>query len=83
MGEGWVQTFLNPTTKNLDWHIFCQDGENLEHWIRRHAKGSVSLQAFPHDLTTLLIVREPCQIKASFTDRDSAILFKLQLGGRM
>ena len=78
---GSVRHFLCPRIRNNEYDFMNANGENLEHWLRQHAKGSFILDAYPKAGQNLL-AHQNCDIRVRFTDPDSALMFKLQMGGR-
>jgi hypothetical protein len=78
---GSIKTFLCPRIRNNECSFFNANGEDLERWLRKNAKGCFALDVHP-DPKTNFIQEQKCDIRVRFTDRDSALMFKLQMGGR-
>lgn len=74
-----VVEFLCPKIRGMDWHVFNSREENIDRWLRHHAKGSYCIHVtvgrldktnqFFHSETTV-----------SFQNSNDALMFKLQMG---
>jgi hypothetical protein len=79
--HGHIQTSLAFVEKAHDYRFYNQEGEDLEHWLAANARGCYILEA---QLTSMQgpLKRHPnATIRVRFTDRDSALRFKLTMGG--
>lgn len=77
MGNCKVEEFLCPRIRDFDWHVFTKQGVNIERWFKKHGKGAMLISAIESDD----ILPTYHRVKLSFTDPNTAIFCKLQLGG--
>ncbi len=78
---GTIKTFLCPRRRNNECSFFNANGEDLEEWLKDNAKGSYIFDVYPTKSYSFL-KEDPCIIRVRFTDPNSALMFKLQMGGR-
>jgi len=76
-----IREFLCPKIRNTDWTITTSQGQDLERWFRENGKGNACFTVFKgeFDLSRMDFNN---RTTVSFTDRNTALMFKLALGGR-
>jgi len=66
--------FPRPAIMDLDWKVLTASGENIEHWWRNHGPGSIQITCYTP-------MRKPSKVQVSFTDKTTALMCKLAIGG--
>jgi hypothetical protein len=74
-----VREWLCPRIRDLDWIVATEQGDNLERWFRENGKGSYSYSIENSWVGGTLVDKSAT---FSFTDRSTALMFKLVFGGR-
>lgn len=79
--KGRIKWFLCPRIRGNEYSFYNANGEDLEKWLKANAKGCYALDVYPDPDHNFIEVQE-CSIRVRFTDPNTALMFKLQMGGR-
>lgn len=80
-----IKTWLCPRLRAQDWKVISQNGDDLERWFKASGKGLMrytvhedkSNNQYRHSMN-----RTVSYVEIGFTNRDTALLCKLTLGGK-
>lgn len=78
--SGSVRHHLSYRLRGSDYSFFNARGDSIDDWLRKNGRGCYVIDVV--DMTEDVVINpQSCTIKIRFTDRNTAIMFKLQMGG--
>lgn len=76
-----IEKFLCPRLRNWNWNILTCNGDDFEQWLEEHGRGSYLISVYRTRKTgSHLFLKD--HVKIAFTDKNTALMCKLQLGGK-
>lgn len=78
--SGTIRHHLSYKLRGSDYMFYNARGDSIDDWLNRYGRGCYVIEV--GDMYEDVVIHpQICTIKIRFTDRNTAIMFKLQMGG--
>ena len=78
--SGRVAHTMSYKLRGSEYTFYNARGESIDDWLRKNGRGCYVIDVY--DIYQDVVINpRSCDIKIRFTDRNTAIMFKLQMGG--